>query len=93
MFMWSVRTLTQALREHFPESTPYLEEIAAAWGTPEFEPKFADLYPRAKTSALTMLCWSLAPPRVSTLQTFTVCGLILDGMILARGPRSTNTTP
>ena len=39
MFMWSVHTLTQALREHFPESTPYLEEIAAAWGTPDFRGK------------------------------------------------------
>src|ERR1051326_6201321 len=44
MFIWSVRTLTRALREHFSETTPYLEKIAGAWGSKEFESTFADLY-------------------------------------------------
>jgi mannose-1-phosphate guanylyltransferase len=60
MFMWSVRTLTQALREHFPESTPYLEEIAAAWGTPEFEARFAELYPKCENISID---YALLEPR------------------------------
>jgi mannose-1-phosphate guanylyltransferase len=60
MFMWSVHTLTHALREHFPESTPYLEEIAAAWDTPEFEAKFADLYPRCENISID---YALLEPR------------------------------
>ena len=60
MFMWSVRTLTQALREHFPESTPFLEEIAAAWGTPAFEDKFAELYPKCENISID---YALLEPR------------------------------
>jgi mannose-1-phosphate guanylyltransferase len=60
MFMWSVRTLTQALREHFPESTPFLEEIAAAWGTREFETKFAELYPKCENISID---YALLEPR------------------------------
>jgi mannose-1-phosphate guanylyltransferase len=60
MFMWSVRTLTQALREHFPESTPFLEEIAAAWGTPEFDAKFAELYPKCENISID---YALLEPR------------------------------
>jgi mannose-1-phosphate guanylyltransferase len=60
MFMWSVRTLTHALREHFPESTPYLEEIAGAWGTPEFEAKFAHLYPKCENISID---YALLEPR------------------------------
>src|SRR5215472_10808815 len=39
MFIWSARTLTQALREHLSETAPYLEEIAAAWGSKDFSIK------------------------------------------------------
>jgi mannose-1-phosphate guanylyltransferase len=60
MFMWSVRTLTHALREHFPESTPYLEQIAAAWGTPEFEARFAELYPKCENISID---YALLEPR------------------------------
>jgi mannose-1-phosphate guanylyltransferase len=52
MFVWNVRTLTNALREHFSESAPYLEEIAAAWGTKEFEKKFARLYPKCENISI-----------------------------------------
>ena len=37
IFVWSARTLTRALREHLSETAPYLEKIAAAWGTKDFE--------------------------------------------------------
>jgi mannose-1-phosphate guanylyltransferase len=52
MFVWSARTLTNALREHLSETTPYLEEIAAAWNTPAFDRKFADLYPRCENISI-----------------------------------------
>jgi mannose-1-phosphate guanylyltransferase len=44
MFLWSARTLANAVREHLPETAPLLESIAAAYGTPEFEQVFQSLY-------------------------------------------------
>ncbi len=48
MFLWSARTLANAVREHLPETAPLLEEIAAAYGTPEFEKVFRELYPKCE---------------------------------------------
>jgi mannose-1-phosphate guanylyltransferase len=48
IFVWSARTLANAVREHLPETAPLLEEIAAAWGTPGFRTVFADLYPKCE---------------------------------------------
>ncbi len=48
MFLWSARTLANAVREHLPEMAPLLEEIAAAWGTPQFGQVFAALYPKCE---------------------------------------------
>jgi mannose-1-phosphate guanylyltransferase len=48
MFVWSARTLARALREHFSESAPYLEEIAAAFGTSKFESVLRRLYPKCE---------------------------------------------
>ncbi len=45
MFLWSARTLANAIREHMPETAPLLESIAAAYGTPEFDRVFRSLYP------------------------------------------------
>ena len=52
MFVWRARTLSRALREHFSESAPYLEEIVAAWGTPEFERRFESLYPKCENISI-----------------------------------------
>ena len=52
MFVWSARTLTQALREHLSETAPHLEKIAAAWGTKDFEKKFAQLYPKCENISI-----------------------------------------
>jgi mannose-1-phosphate guanylyltransferase len=52
IFVWSARTLTRALREHLSETAPYLEEIAAAWGTKDFEKKFSELYPRCENISI-----------------------------------------
>ena len=48
IFVWSARTLANAMREHLPETAPLLEEIAAAFGTPQFEKVFAELYPKCE---------------------------------------------
>ncbi|HUN85335.1 MAG TPA: mannose-1-phosphate guanylyltransferase [Terracidiphilus sp.] len=45
MFLWSARTLANAVREHLPETAPLLEAIAAAYGTPDFQQVFAAQYP------------------------------------------------
>jgi mannose-1-phosphate guanylyltransferase len=48
MFLWSARTLANAVREHVPETAPLLESIAAAFGTPQFEEVFHTLYPKCE---------------------------------------------
>ena len=60
MFVWSARTLAHALREHLSETTPYLEEIAAAFGTAKFEKTFRQLYPKCENISVD---YALAEPR------------------------------
>jgi mannose-1-phosphate guanylyltransferase len=48
MFLWSARTLANALREHLPKTAPLLEEIAATFGTPKFSQTFRRLYPKCE---------------------------------------------
>jgi mannose-1-phosphate guanylyltransferase len=48
MFLWSVRTLADALREHLPKTATLLEEIAAAYGTSKFAAMFRKLYPKCE---------------------------------------------
>src|SRR5579859_1893130 len=48
MFLWSARTLANAMREHLPETAPLLEEIAAAFGTDRFDAVFEELYPQCE---------------------------------------------
>ncbi len=48
MFVWSAKTLANAVRQHLPETAPLLERIAAAWDTPEFERVFGELYPQCE---------------------------------------------
>jgi mannose-1-phosphate guanylyltransferase len=48
MFLWSARTLANAVREHLPETAPLLESIAAAYGTAGFEEVFHSLYPKCE---------------------------------------------
>jgi mannose-1-phosphate guanylyltransferase len=52
IFVWSARTLTRALREHLSETAPYLEQIAAAWGTKDFAKTFAQLYPKCENISI-----------------------------------------
>ena len=48
MFLWSARTLANAVREHLPETAPLLETIAAAYGTPRFDEVFRSVYPKCE---------------------------------------------
>jgi mannose-1-phosphate guanylyltransferase len=48
MFLWSARTLANAVRDHLPETAPLLENIAAAYGTPDFEAIFHRDYPKCE---------------------------------------------
>ena len=48
MFLWSAKTLANAVREHLPEMAPLLEKIASCFGTPEFEQVFRELYPKCE---------------------------------------------
>ncbi len=45
IFLWSARTLANAVREHRPGIAVLLEEIAGAYRNPEFEKVFRELYP------------------------------------------------
>jgi mannose-1-phosphate guanylyltransferase len=48
IFLWSARTLADALREHLPKTARLMEEIAAAFGTRKFEAAFRRLYPKCE---------------------------------------------
>jgi mannose-1-phosphate guanylyltransferase len=48
MFLWSARTLANAVREHLPETAPLLEAIAAAYGTPKFDEVFRTAYAKCE---------------------------------------------
>jgi mannose-1-phosphate guanylyltransferase len=52
MFLWSARTLANALREHLPKTAPILEEIAAAYGTRKFTHTFGRLYPKCENISI-----------------------------------------
>jgi mannose-1-phosphate guanylyltransferase len=48
MFVWSARTLIGALQEHLPRTAALLEQLAAAWGSPDFPAAFQRLYPQCE---------------------------------------------
>jgi mannose-1-phosphate guanylyltransferase len=48
IFLWSAKTLANAIREHVPDMAPLLDTIAAAYGTPEFGAVFAEVYPECE---------------------------------------------
>ena len=52
MFVWSAKTLADALREHLADTAPLLEEIAASYGTRKFEKTFAKLYPKCENISI-----------------------------------------
>ena len=52
MFLWSARTLADALREHLPKTASLLEEIAASFGTRKFADAFRGLYPKCENISI-----------------------------------------
>jgi mannose-1-phosphate guanylyltransferase len=52
MFLWSARTLANALREHLPKTASLLEEIASAFGTRKFTATFRRLYPKCENISI-----------------------------------------
>jgi mannose-1-phosphate guanylyltransferase len=48
MFLWSARTLVDALQEHLPNTAQLLDEIAGAYGSAKFQSIFRRLYPRCE---------------------------------------------
>ncbi len=52
MFLWSARTLADALREHLPKTASILEEIAASYGTQKFAPSFRRLYRKCENISI-----------------------------------------
>jgi mannose-1-phosphate guanylyltransferase len=52
MFLWSARTLANALTEHLPKTAALLEKIAASFGTPKFASTFARLYPKCENISI-----------------------------------------
>jgi mannose-1-phosphate guanylyltransferase len=52
MFLWSARTLANALREHLPKTAALLEEIASTFGTRKFAATFRGLYPKCENISI-----------------------------------------
>jgi mannose-1-phosphate guanylyltransferase len=52
MFLWSARTLADALSEHLPKTAPILEEIASKFGTARFAASFRKLYPECENISI-----------------------------------------
>jgi mannose-1-phosphate guanylyltransferase len=48
MFLWSARTLANALTEHLPKTAAVLEKIAADFGSKKFAATFRRLYPQCE---------------------------------------------
>ncbi|WP_433971841.1 mannose-1-phosphate guanylyltransferase [Tunturiibacter lichenicola] len=54
IFLWSARTLADAIREHCPQMAPLLEKIAEAHRTSkaEFDRVFAEVYPQCENISI-----------------------------------------
>lgn len=52
MFLWSARTLANALEEHLPNTALLLRRIAAAFGTAKFVNTFRKLYPKCENISI-----------------------------------------
>ena len=52
MFLWSARTLANALYQHLPKTAPVLEQIANTFGTRKFIGTFRRLYPQCENISI-----------------------------------------
>ena len=70
IFLWSARTLANAIREHRPAMAPLLERIAAAYGTADFERVFAEVYPQCENISVD---YAILEPRSKKADAGIVC--------------------
>jgi mannose-1-phosphate guanylyltransferase len=52
MFLWTARTLANAMLEHLPKTAVLLQQIAATFGTRKFAATFARLYPKCENISI-----------------------------------------
>jgi len=52
MFLWSAKTLVNALRQYLPTTAALLEKIAATWGTRNFDSTLRRLYPKCEDKSV-----------------------------------------
>jgi mannose-1-phosphate guanylyltransferase len=52
MFLWSAKTLVNALRQYLPATANVLEKIAATWGTRKFDETLRKLYPKCEDKSV-----------------------------------------
>ena len=52
MFLWSAKTLVNALRQYLPATAVLLEKIAATWGTRKFDETLRKLYPKCEDKSV-----------------------------------------
>jgi mannose-1-phosphate guanylyltransferase len=52
MFLWSARTLSNALLEHLPKTAALLQQIAATFGTRKFAATLKRLYPKCENVSI-----------------------------------------
>ena len=52
IFLWSARTLVNAIREHAPDMVEPIERIVACWGTPQCQEVFALAYPEVESISI-----------------------------------------
>jgi mannose-1-phosphate guanylyltransferase len=52
MFLWSARTLSNALLQHLPETAGLLQQIAVTFGTRKFAATFKRLYPKCENISI-----------------------------------------
>jgi mannose-1-phosphate guanylyltransferase len=60
IFIWSAKTLVNALREHLPATAAALDEIAASYGTGKFDKTLSKLYPQCENISVD---YAIAEPR------------------------------
>jgi mannose-1-phosphate guanylyltransferase len=70
IFLWSARTLANAIIEHRPAMAPLLERIAAAYGTADFERVFAEVYPQCENISVD---YAILEPRSKKADAGIVC--------------------
>ena len=70
IFLWSARTLANAIRELRSAMAPLLEKVAAAYGTADFERVFPEVYPQCENISVD---YAILEPRSKKVDAGIVC--------------------